>query len=108
MSSTSAKVGQVLAKILRIKLDDPQEYQEDILRGESVLSMDTAETFVEEQPTISEWAAQYTPTAKGTVNYFKSLFPFINWIGHYNTQWLIGDLVAGMAFRFTACFAARD
>ncbi|GAC94423.1 sulfate permease [Pseudozyma hubeiensis SY62] len=29
-------------------------------------------------------------------DYFDSLFPFRRWIGSYNTQWLIGDLIAGI------------
>jgi hypothetical protein len=24
------------------------------------------------------------------------LFPFLNWINHYNLQWLVGDVIAGM------------
>jgi solute carrier family 26 (sodium-independent sulfate anion transporter), member 11 len=81
-----------LAKALGIKLDAPEG---DVTRGESVLSIQTAETFVEEQPRTADWLGQLTPTKKGVVNYLKSLFPFLSWIGFYNAQWLVGDLVAG-------------
>ncbi|SOV03745.1 probable Sulfate permease [Ustilago sp. UG-2017a] len=31
-----------------------------------------------------------------TADYFDSLFPFPKWIGSYNSQWFIGDLIAGI------------
>ncbi|KAG8421529.1 hypothetical protein J3458_003402 [Metarhizium acridum] len=33
---------------------------------------------------------------KKSVNYAKSLFPCLSWIGHYNLQWFAGDVVAGI------------
>lgn len=29
-------------------------------------------------------------------SYLKSLFPFLTWIGHYNSTWLASDLIAGI------------
>jgi solute carrier family 26 (sodium-independent sulfate anion transporter), member 11 len=95
MASTSTKVGHGLAKFLGIKLDPYRTYQEDMLRGESVMSVDTSDTFVEEEPTSAEWLRRFTPSGKGIVHYLLSLFPFVHWIGHYNWQWAVGDLVAG-------------
>lgn len=85
------QVGHTLAKYLGIKL----EAREDVTRGESVFSNHTADSFIEEEPTTAEWLHDITPTGQDVTNYLKSLFPFLNWIGFYNLQWLIGDLVAG-------------
>ncbi len=50
-------------------------------------------------PVVSsrDWLANIFnhPGSKAT-DYFDSLFPFRKWIGSYNTQWLIGDLIAGI------------
>ncbi|RYP87322.1 hypothetical protein DL769_000526 [Monosporascus sp. CRB-8-3] len=90
---TRTQVGHVLAKGLGIKLESPEE---DVSRGESVFSVETADTFIEQGPTTAEWLAGGVPSKDDVVDYVKSLFPFISWIGFYNVQWLIGDLVAGI------------
>ncbi|KAI0843023.1 putative sulfate permease [Hypoxylon sp. FL0890] len=88
------QVSQQLAKVLGIKLEDPDT--DDVTRGESVFSTQTADSFVEQQPTSAEWLAETTPSGEDIVNYFKSLFPFLSWIRFYNLQWFLGDLVAGI------------
>ena len=95
-SSTAPKVGHGLAKVLGIKLRyrDPTG-QEDLTRGESVFSVSTADTFVEQEPTTLEWITQTAPSPRTFVNWANSLFPFTHWIGRYNATWLIADLVAG-------------
>ncbi|RYP90621.1 hypothetical protein DL770_003288 [Monosporascus sp. CRB-9-2] len=90
---TRTQVGHVLAKGLGIKLESPEA---DVSRGESVFSVETADTFIEQGPTTTEWLAGGVPSKDDVVDYVKSLFPFISWIGFYNVQWLIGDLVAGI------------
>lgn len=35
-------------------------------------------------------------TLHSVKNYFVSLFPIINWLPHYNLQWFIQDLIAGI------------
>jgi solute carrier family 26 (sodium-independent sulfate anion transporter), member 11 len=85
------EAGHKLAKFLGIKL----ETHDQVSRGESVFSNHTADSFVEEEPTTAEWLHEITPTGQDVINYFKSLFPFLSWIGFYNLQWFIGDLVAG-------------
>jgi solute carrier family 26 (sodium-independent sulfate anion transporter), member 11 len=97
--STSTKIGHGLAKVLGIKLDYRNEVNasgEKILRGESVFSVTSADTFVETEPTAMEWIKETLPNKQTFINYFKSLFPFLQWIFHYNLQWLFGDLVAGI------------
>jgi solute carrier family 26 (sodium-independent sulfate anion transporter), member 11 len=96
MASTSTKVGHFLAKILGIRLNGPNPPpEEDVTRGESVFSIQTTETFVEEPPTTVEYFKEFFPTRNGVLAYLKSLFPFLSWIGLYNLQWAAGDLVAG-------------
>src|SRR3569833_313763 len=102
MSSTSTKIGHALAKGLGIKLENPEPYQDEVTRGESVLSVQTADTFVEQPPTTAEYLFELVPNGKQLTNYLYSLFPFIHWIGHYNLQWLAGDLVAGKSAESSA------
>lgn len=99
MASTSTKVGHFLAKVLRIDLNYRDEIPEETLtRGESVFSVQTSDTFVEQQPTSAEWIREVLPSGKDLVTYTRSLFPFTYWIGRYNLQWLAGDLVAGKSY----------
>lgn len=95
MASTSTKVGHTLAKGLRIKLNYHNGPNDPTTRGESVFSVSTADTYVEEEPTAVEWILTVIPSLKDIGNYFYSLFPFLRWIHRYNVQWLMGDLVAG-------------
>ena len=98
MASTSTKIGHGLAKVLGIKLDyrKPLDENAGITRGESTYSVDTAETYVEDEPTSIEWIQEVMPTTQTAVNYVRNLFPFTKWILRYNFQWLAGDLVAGI------------
>ncbi|ETI20330.1 hypothetical protein G647_08364 [Cladophialophora carrionii CBS 160.54] len=93
MASTRSKVGHGLAKVLGIKLD----YRTDtVTRGESTYSVNTADSYVEEEPRSIDWVKDLIPTRQQWFTYVRSLFPFTHWIMRYNTQWLIGDLVAGI------------
>jgi sodium-independent sulfate anion transporter 11 len=97
--SGSTKVGHTLAKIFGIHLEDPNvDYEDKLTRGESAFSLQTDDTdgFYEPEPTTGEWIRSVIPTKKDTFQYFYGLVPFLHWIGHYNVQWLIGDLVAGI------------
>ena len=93
--ATSQKIGHGLAKMLGIKLDSPEHERDRVTRGESFMSVDSSDSFIEDTPTTVEYLQHFVPTGKETLDYFISLFPFISWIGFYNLQWLIGDLVAG-------------
>jgi sodium-independent sulfate anion transporter 11 len=92
MSAT--KIGHGLAKVLGIKLEDVNA-PDKLTRGESVFSVTSADTYVEEEPTVMEWLRDVTPNGRDLVRYFISLFPFVNWITRYNLQWFYGDLIAG-------------
>ena len=96
MASTATKVGHGLAKVLGIDLHYRNETgSERITRGESVFTVDSADTYVEGEPTAREWLQETLPNGEELRQYCYNLFPFIHWIGHYNVQWLIGDIVAG-------------
>ena len=90
----STKIGHGLAKGLGIKLQYRNEVDEEIRRGESVFSIQTADTYVEQEPTAVEWMHDTLPNGHDLARYARSLFPFLSWIGFYNLQWLLGDLVA--------------
>ncbi|KAF2221747.1 sulfate transporter family-domain-containing protein [Elsinoe ampelina] len=97
MADTKTKVGHGLAKVLGIKLNYRDELgHEGLTRGESVFSVDSADSYVEREPTVGEWVHSITPSGSDVFHYFKSLLPFLHWIGFYNLQWLAGDLVAGI------------
>ncbi|KAI5861835.1 putative sulfate permease [Durotheca rogersii] len=88
------QLGHNLAKLLGIKLEDPEG--ETVTSGESILSANTADGFIERQPTSREWLADIAPSRRDLAAYLRSLFPFLSWIWFYNLQWFIGDLVAGV------------
>lgn len=96
--SGAPKLGHGLAKALGIKLDYREPVgKEDTTRGESVRSVSTADTYVEEEPTTAEWLREVTPTSQTFLRYLYDLFPFTHWITRYNAQWFYGDLVAGQS-----------
>lgn len=98
MASTASKVGHGLAKVLGIDLHYRNETGSDrVTRGESVFTVDSADIYVEEEPTAREWLQEVIPSSREFAEYLYSLFPFVHWITRYNVQWLIGDLVAGMS-----------
>jgi sodium-independent sulfate anion transporter 11 len=98
MASTANNIGHGLAKVLGIDLHYRNETgSERVTRGESVFTIDSADAYVENEPTAKEWIQDTLPSGHDLREYCYSLFPFLHWIGRYNVQWLIGDLVAGMS-----------
>ena len=90
------KLGNGIAKILGIDLHYRNETgSERVTRGESVFTIGSAHTYVEEEPTAGEWIRETLPSSQELGQYVYSLFPFTHWIGRYNLQWLFGDLIAG-------------
>ncbi|KAF2017812.1 kinase subdomain-containing protein [Aaosphaeria arxii CBS 175.79] len=90
--------GRVAAKVLGIDLDYRNEHQEPLVSGGASIS--SVETYVEREPTVAEWFSQFRPTGAGVKHYLRSLFPFWNWIFHYNLTWLLGDVIAGVTVGF--------
>ncbi|KAF2272079.1 sulfate permease 2 [Westerdykella ornata] len=90
--------GRFLAKVLGIDLDYRKEHEGPL--ASAAASVASVDTYVEREPTTLEWVSRFRPTATGTKNYFRSLFPFWNWIFHYNLTWLAGDVIAGVTVGF--------
>lgn len=92
----ASKIGHGLAKFLGIKLQYRNPTGEDRLtRGESIFSVSTADTYVEEEPSSLGWIREVAPSRRTFLRWGYSLFPFTHWIGRYNGTWLMADLVAG-------------
>ena len=91
----ATKLGHALAKVLGIKLQYRNPTGDDLTRGESVFSVSSADTYVEQEPTTMEWIQDVAPTGRTFLRWAYHLFPFTHWITRYNAQWLFGDLVAG-------------
>ncbi|KAL2165499.1 hypothetical protein VTH06DRAFT_799 [Thermothelomyces fergusii] len=87
------QAGRFVAKALGIKLQENDPFMELERPGASTRS---DQTFVEEPPRVLEYLNELVPSGKEVYDYILSLFPFLSWIGRYNLQWLIGDLVAGI------------
>lgn len=87
-------VGRTLAKVLRIDLDYRKEDSEPLASG--AVSVASVETYVEKEPSTKDWLREHAPSRSGFKAYIISLFPFWNWIFHYNLTWLLGDIIAGM------------
>jgi len=51
--------------------------------------------YIESEPSTKDFVRGLLPTRTGIINYLKELFPFVNWIFHYNLTWLLGDIIAG-------------
>ncbi|XP_014558354.1 hypothetical protein COCVIDRAFT_94807 [Bipolaris victoriae FI3] len=90
-----AMAGRTAAKVLGINLDYRKEPEVS-----GAASISSVETYVEHEPTAGEWLSQFKPSAGGIKRYFRSLFPFLDWIFHYNLTWLFGDVVAGVTVGF--------
>ena len=94
--STSDKIRKCLLRSLGIKAQNPYPRVSDVVTpGESMFSAQTTESYVEEEPNAVKWLQELVPTSRQVGQYLYNLFPFVSWIGRYNVQWLIGDLVAG-------------
>ncbi|KAL2267027.1 hypothetical protein VTJ83DRAFT_4304 [Remersonia thermophila] len=57
-------------------------------------------SFVEDEPHVKDALIALVPTPGGILRYLRSLFPFLNWIFHYNLSWLLGDVIAGVTVGF--------
>jgi len=85
-------------KVLRITPErQPESTHDRVTRGESIIShYSETNAYVEEEPTSIGWIKEVCPSKRDALQYARNLFPFTHWIGYYNKQWLIGDLVAGI------------
>lgn len=66
------------------------------LKGPSNPQKENTAWHQEADPTVLDWLNDIRPSGAQFLQYLIQLFPFLNWIKHYNIQWLVGDLIAGM------------
>ncbi|KAJ5952796.1 uncharacterized protein N7479_011209 [Penicillium vulpinum] len=83
----STRVGRAFARLLGIDLGPTPPVVGDEARTYG---------YYEHEPTVGDWFRGHTPTDPQVRCYLWDLFPFLHWIGYYNVQWLVGDLVAGI------------
>lgn len=91
-----ASAARSVAKILGINVDYRKEA--DALENSGALSVSSVDTYVEQEPTALEWLSKFTPSFTAFKHYLRSLFPFLDWIFHYNLTWLFGDIIAGKLY----------
>ncbi|KAL8414331.1 hypothetical protein RB594_005525 [Gaeumannomyces avenae] len=69
-------------------------------KSQAAATISPLDAYFEEDPTVKEWLLEHRPTAAGAARYFKSFFPFVEWIGRYNLRWLTGDVIGGITLGF--------
>ncbi|KAI0194283.1 sulfate permease [Xylaria flabelliformis] len=96
------KVGRGLAKAVGIDIDERSKTEPSALfqSAASGLQARSIDPYYETEPTVKEYLFEHRPTLAGIGRYLYSLFPFLNWIFHYNLTWLLGDLIAGITVGF--------
>ncbi|KAF4911115.1 Sulfate permease 2 [Colletotrichum viniferum] len=92
--------GRVLAKGLGIDVDARYRNEPREAVQSAAASFNDVEQYEEREPTAAEFIEAHRPTIPGTLAYIKSLFPFWQWIFHYNATWLLGDIIAGVTVGF--------
>lgn len=97
MAPKRREIGRILAKPLGIDINYGDEQKHD----EYAIHNTIVDPFYESKPTIEELLLKFKPTNAGFLRYIRSLFPFLSWIFHYNLQWLMGDVVAGISAPMT-------
>jgi len=101
------KFGRFLAKALFIDLDYRKKYEPQEALESAARSLSGVEQYSEPEPTIRDFVHEHMPTGSSVAHYFRSLFPFLSWIFHYNLTWLLGDFIAGKDTPFDALEEAR-
>ncbi|KAI3339536.1 sulfate permease [Ustulina deusta] len=96
------KVGRGLAKAVGIDVDERSKTEpSDLLQSAAAnLQSQSIDPYYETEPTVKEYLLEHRPTLAGVGRYISSLFPFLQWIFHYNLTWLVGDLIAGITVGF--------
>ncbi|GAP90862.1 putative sulfate permease [Rosellinia necatrix] len=96
------KVGRGLAKAVGIDVDERFKAEPSALlqSAASNLQSRSIDPYYETEPTVKEYLLEHRPTLAGLGRYLHSLFPFLDWIFHYNLTWLLGDLIAGITVGF--------
>lgn len=80
------KVGRGFAKAVGIDVDERSKTEPSVLlqSAASNLQSRSIDPYYETEPTVKEYLLEHRPTLAGVGRYLYSLFPFLNWIFHYN------------------------
>ncbi|KAF2844785.1 sulfate permease-like protein [Plenodomus tracheiphilus IPT5] len=54
------------------------------------------QTYIEEDPSVTDWFRDLVPSSEGVAEYIRELFPCAQWVRRYNVPWLVGDVIAGI------------
>jgi sodium-independent sulfate anion transporter 11 len=83
---SGSKVGRGLAKAVGIDVDERFKTEPSTLlqSAASTLQSRSIDPYYETEPTVKEYLLDHRPTLAGVGRYVHSLFPFIDWIFHYN------------------------
>lgn len=82
-------------KVLGIDVNERYSKIPEGLEQRARETLNPADIFLEDEPTVGEWIKELTPTRDGAIHYLQSLFPSATWITRYNLTWLFGDVIAG-------------
>ncbi|KAI1174475.1 sulfate permease [Nemania sp. FL0916] len=98
----SNKVTRGLAKAVGIDLEKRSKTEPSTLIQSAVSNLQarSIDPYYETEPTVKDYVLEHLPTWAGVRRYVRSLFPFLDWIFHYNLTWLLGDLIAGITVGF--------
>ncbi|TGJ84702.1 hypothetical protein E0Z10_g4074 [Xylaria hypoxylon] len=96
------KFGRGLAKVVGIDIDERSKAEPSALLQSAASSLQSRsiDPYYETEPTVKEYLLEHRPTLAGFGQYLYSLFPFLQWIFHYNLTWLLGDVIAGITVGF--------
>lgn len=102
------KVGRGFAKAVGIDVDERSKIEPSVLlqSAASNLQSRSIDPYYETEPTVKEYLLEHRPTLAGVGRYFYSLFPFLNWIFHYNLTVGFHPLRAIVVLLFCECSCA--
>lgn len=83
-------------KVLGIDLNERYAHQPANLDRRAYQTLEPADIFLEQEPTVAEWIHELSPTRDGALHYVQSIFPSSSWVWRYCGRWLLGDIVAGL------------
>ena len=97
MASKPAQVRDfVTTKVLGIDTNERYAKQPADLDRRAYQTLEPADIYLEQEPTVAEFLGDLIPTRDGAYHYVQSLFPSSAWIRRYCARWLLGDAVAGL------------
>lgn len=91
----------VTSSLLGIDPNERYAHQPEHLEKRAREILDPIDIYLEDEPSVLEWFKELVPSARGTKQYVRGLFPPVAWLKRYNVQWLLGDMVAGSEWLYS-------